>query len=183
MKLLGERIKRKRETMQISLGELARRVGVSASALSQIENSKSVPTIVTLKAIAESLHTSVGELIGENEAITKNPLVRFEEKTLAGNNESGTTVYLLSNPGNLKQMETCLLQFNEGANGDDIMRLHPGQEFCYVLQGELEFRLEDKKYILQKNDSFYFNSNREHSVRNRANGITQVLWIITPPES
>lgn len=154
MKLLGERIKRKRETMQISLGELARRVGVSASALSQIENSKSVPTIVTLKAIAESLHTSVGELIGENEAITKNPLVRFEEKTLAGNNESGTTVYLLSNPGNLKQMETCLLQFNEGANGDDIMRLHPGQEFCYVLQGELEFRLEDKNTFFRKTTAF-----------------------------
>ncbi|NLE31941.1 MAG: helix-turn-helix transcriptional regulator, partial [Bacteroidales bacterium] len=48
MKRIGERIKKKRELMNLNLNELAERVAVSASALSQIEKSKSFPSIFTL---------------------------------------------------------------------------------------------------------------------------------------
>ncbi|NCC62412.1 MAG: XRE family transcriptional regulator, partial [Verrucomicrobiae bacterium] len=53
MNRIGERIKRKRELRNLNLGELAEKVGISASALSQIEKSKSFPSIITLKSIAK----------------------------------------------------------------------------------------------------------------------------------
>lgn len=182
MKLLGERIRRKRETLHMQLNELAKKVGISSSALSQIENAKAFPSIVTLKTIADSLHSTVGELIGENEVLTKNPLVRFDEKSFVEENGSGASLYLLSNHGNNKQMDTFLIEFQKGADSNNIMDKHPGQEFCFVLKGELEIQLEDKKYILQEKDSFYFNSNRKHFAKNNGTTTTHVLWIVTPPK-
>ena len=182
MKRLGERIKRKRESMHMQLNDLAKKVGISSSGLSQIENSKSTPSIVTLKTIAENLHSTVGELIGENEALTNNPLVRFDEKKFIEKNESGATIYLLSNHGNNKLMDTYLIEFEENSDSLNLMKIHPGQEFCFVLEGELEIQLENKNYILRKNDSFYFNSGRTHKAQNRSKGLTQIIWVVTPPD-
>ncbi len=181
MQLLGERIRRKRESLQMQLNDMAKKVGVSSSALSQIEKAKSFPSIVTLKAIADSLHTTVGDLIGENE--TLEPLVKFANKSFVEVNESGASLYLLSNHSNNKLMDTFLVEFPAHSNSSDILKNHPGQEFCFVLEGTFEIKLEDKVYRLQKNDSFYFNSNRQHSVHNVSNGVAQLIWIVTPPGS
>lgn len=183
MKLLGDRIKRKRESLHMQLNELAAKVGISSSALSQIEKAKAFPSIVTLKSIADNLYTSVGELIGENEVLTNNPLVKFDQKSFVEKNESGASLYLLSNHGNGKQMDTFFIELEPGAETRGIMKNHPGQEFCFLLKGKLEFVLDDKRYVLEKNDSFYFNSGRMHSVRNLSKGNSQFLLIVTPPDS
>ncbi|HZH72488.1 MAG TPA: XRE family transcriptional regulator [Mariniphaga sp.] len=182
MKRLGERIKRKRESLHMQLNELAAKVGVSASALSQIEKAKAFPSIVTLKSIADNLYTSVGELIGENEVLTNNPLVRFEDKSFVERNASGATLYLLSNHGNGKLMDTFLVDIEPGGSVEGIMKNHPGQEFCFLLKGRVEFNLDDKTYLLEKNDSFYFNSGRSHFVKNLSKRNSQFLLIVTPPE-
>lgn len=182
MKRLGERIKNKREKLHMRLNELAKKVGISASALSQIEKAKAFPSIVTLKSIADNLYTTVGELIGENEILTNNPLVKFNEKSFVEKNESGTSLFLLSNHGNGKQMETFLVEFEKNGGSEGIMKNHPGQEFCFVLSGKIEFTVDDKIYLLEEKDSFYFNSARQHNARNVSPGKSQIIWIVTPPE-
>ena len=79
MRRIGERIKRKRDLLNLQLNDLARKVGISPSALSQIEKAKAFPSIITLKSIAENLHTTVGELIGENESLSNNPVVHKDD--------------------------------------------------------------------------------------------------------
>lgn len=183
MKRLGERIKRKRENLHMQLNELAAKVGISSSALSQIEKAKSFPSIVTLKSIADNLHTTVGELIGENEILTNNPLIKFDQKSFVEKNSSGASLYLLSNHGNGKQMDTFLIDLEPGANSTGLMKSHPGQGFCFLIKGKVEFMLDEKKYLLEKNDSFYFNSGRPHFAKNVARSNTQFLLIVTPPEN
>lgn len=182
MKRLGERIKRKRESMHMQLNELASKVGVSSSALSQIEKAKAFPSVITLKSIADNLYTTVGELIGENEVLTNNPLVKFEQKTLVEKTETGASLYLLSKHGHGKQMDTFLIDFESGATSERVMKEHPGQEFCFVLKGKIKISLDDKDYVLEKNDSFYFNSARPHVVKNISKSNSQIILIITPPE-
>ena len=80
MKRLGERIRRKRESLHLKLNDLAGKVGISSSALSQIEKAKAFPSILTLKSIADCLHTTVGELIGENETLSKQPQIKYADK-------------------------------------------------------------------------------------------------------
>ena len=181
MKRLGERIKRKRENLHLQLNELASKVGVSASALSQIEKAKAFPSIVTLKTIADKLHTTVGELIGEHEALSNNPLMRFDEVSFVEENESGCSSYLLSNHGTSKQMDTLLLKLAPGANSDGILKPHPSQSFLFVLSGHVSVKLDENSYHLNQNDSFYLNSNRPHHISNMSNHESQVIVISTPP--
>lgn len=181
MKRLGERIRRKRETSHLKLNDLARKVGISSSALSQIENAKAFPSILTLKNIADSLGTTVGELVGENETLLNKPLIKNDQKKFVQENESGTKVYLISHHDPHKQMETYLIEFAPGSDSEGIMTNHPGQEFCYIVEGKLAIVLDDKPYILEVGDSFYFNSNNAHNAQNIINGTTKVVWIVTPP--
>lgn len=181
MKRLGERIRRKRESAHLKLSELAGMVGISSSALSQIEKAKAFPSILTLKSIADCLHSSVGELIGENETLSKQPQIKYADKKFVQENESGAKLYLLSHHDPLKQMETYLVEFVPGSDSKGIMSSHPGQEFCYVLEGQLEFSLEGKNYRLEANDSFYFNSNILHAANNKSNNTARIIWVVTPP--
>lgn len=180
MKRLGERIRRKRESLQMQLSELSKRVGVTPSALSQIENAKAFPSIVTLKSIAESLYTTVGELIGENETLNNNPLIRSNEKKFVKSNVSGTRQYLLSHHDQLKQMDTYLLVFKPGSDSDEIFTEHPGQEFCYLLRGELTMGIDDDRYRMFPGDSMYYNSARFHFAKNENIDDAELIWITTP---
>ena len=181
MKRLGERVRRKREALHLKLNDLSNKVGISPSALSQIEKAKAFPSILTLKNIADCLHTTVGELIGENETLSNQPLIKDAEKKFVKENESGTKLYLISHHDPLKQMETYMVEFGPDSDSDGLMTSHPGQEFCYVIKGRLEIHLDGKLYILEKGDSFYFNSNIEHKIINNKNGTTRIIWVVTPP--
>ena len=181
MNRLGERIKRKRESLKMHLSDLSKKVGITASALSQIENAKAFPSIVTLKTIAESLYTTVGELIGENETLTKNPLIKSGELKYVKVNTCGTTLFLLSHHDYGKQMEPYMLKFIDNSDSSEIMSEHPGQEFIYILEGKLLMTLENNQYVLEKGDNFYYNSNIRHHIKNIGNTSATILWIITPP--
>ena len=180
MQRMGERIRKHREGQALQLSAMAEKIGVTVSCLSQIENGRAFPSIITLKKIADHLHTTVGELLGENETLMKNP-VRANEKKFVKVNESGAELYLISHHDQNKQMETYYLKLGKDADSLDIMTRHPGQEFCHLLVGRVEFILNDNKHILKKGDNIYFNSNIAHSVRNISSGISKLLWMITPP--
>lgn len=163
------------------LSELSRKVGISASALSQIENAKAFPSIVTLKRIADSLYTTVGDLIGENETLTRNPLIKSDEIRFVKINASGTSLFLISHHDSGKQMEPYMLKFTENSDSSEIMHEHPGQEFIHVLEGKLLITLENTQYILEKGDNFYYNSNIPHGIKNTGPFPARVLWVVHPP--
>src|SRR5512147_462055 len=106
------------------LSELSKKVGVSVSALSQIENAKAFPSVITLKTIANSLHTSVGDLIGEFEDLTKNPLIKADDTKFVKSNSQDTRLFLLSHHDNAKQMEPYLIKFPAASDSTDIMAEH-----------------------------------------------------------
>lgn len=179
MKRLGERIKKKRENQKIQLNDLARRAGISPSALSQIENAKATPSIVTLKNIAECLHTTVGELIGENENLSQNPLITREEIKFIEKNDSGSELYLLSNHDPLKRMETYLIRFVEQSDIEGLFSNNRAQAFCFVNEGTFEFYLDEVNYHLKKGDSFYFDTVLSHRVRLTEAERGELVWVTT----
>jgi transcriptional regulator with XRE-family HTH domain len=181
MNRLGERIKRKREILNMPLSDLSKKVGISVSALSQIENAKAFPSIITLKTIADSLYSTVGELIGENETLTKNPLIKAEDSKFVKVNDSGTRLFLLSHHDSGKQMEPYKLIFIKNSDSSEIMSEHPGQEFVLVLEGKLLMILDNNQFILEKGDNFYYNSNIPHSIKNIGESSAKIMWIVTPP--
>jgi transcriptional regulator with XRE-family HTH domain len=181
MNRIGERIKKKRELLKLHLNELAEKVGISSSALSQIEKSKSFPSILTLKSIAENLHTTVGELVGENESLGNNPVVCQKDIKYIDQNKSGTIIYHLSNHDLNKQMDPYLIRFAKTSGIEGFFNNTYGQIFCHVLSGEVRFDLEGKSYLLKQGDNIYFNAKIRHDAINNYDGVSELLWVQSPP--
>jgi transcriptional regulator with XRE-family HTH domain len=181
MDKMGKRIKKQRESIGLQMKELSVKIGVTPSLISQIENGKAYPSIVTLKKVAEALNTTVGELIGENEGIVQKPVLKKSERRFAKENGSGTSSHLLSNHHPSKQIEPYIIEFQKGSDSHEIMTSNfPGQEFCFVLKGSFEAEVNQHSYKLNEGDSFYFDSSQTHIFKNTSDKKSQLLWVITP---
>ncbi|HNS32331.1 MAG TPA: XRE family transcriptional regulator [bacterium] len=181
MKTVGVNIKRLRQDKGITLREIARRLDVSASFISQVETGKASPSLSTLKNIADVLSTTVGNLIGEGQGVSDNPVVRASERKHMQKVGEGIRFYLLTSQDANKQMEPLLFKLDEKATSGDASYRHFGQEFVLVLKGTVEISLNDISYVLKKGDSIYFNSSIPHSFRNTGRGEAEAIWVVTPP--
>ncbi|MBF0511353.1 MAG: helix-turn-helix domain-containing protein [Candidatus Omnitrophica bacterium] len=179
---IGVSVKRLREEQGITLRDLSKDVGVSPSFLSQLEGGKASPSLATLKAIADALQTTVGNLIGDSTAQGGEKLVTTEDERKAFKQSGdGIQMYLLSEPNPYKQMQPLLFKLGHNAVSGENSYVHYGQEFVLILKGALEISLADKTYYLKKGDSIYFNSSTPHSFKNLHKGETEALWVVTPP--
>lgn len=179
MDLMGERIRKRRESLNIQAGDLASSIGVTASLISQIERAKAFPSILTLKKIADALHITVGEIIGEQSNLNAHPVVAHSEKKFVKQNKTGTSSYLLSHHDQSKIMDPFLLDFQENGDSSDIMTTnYPGQEYCYVLKGRFDVIIGTTKYQINEGDSFYFTSNESHLFTNTSEANSQLLWVV-----
>lgn len=179
MDRIGVRIKRKREELQMQMNDLAKRVGISPSALSQIEKAKAFPSIVTLKHIAEHLNTTVGELIGENEVMPDEPVFRCEERLLIKKNVSEAQLYLLTQHDVKKHISPMLITFEQGSDSRELFTHFSGFMYAYLSKGELLFEIDNKSYVLQVGDGIYFNTKRNFRLENIHSGKSELLCVTT----
>ena len=77
-------------------------------------------------------------------------------------------------------MEPILITLAPGGKSD-LDEPHAGEEFGYVLEGEITLKLNNKKYKVKKGDSFYYLAHVQHQIENNTNKKALVIWISTPP--
>ena len=184
MERLGERIKERREAFGFSLGELSKAAGVSTSLLSQIEHKKASPSLNTLKAIANSLNTTIGALVGEKEIINRNPVIRYNKKKLIKQTEYGALLYQVSDYSLVQSMETYFVRLENQGNCKGLTNsTRHAQEFCYILSGIIEISVNGKLHVLNQGDSIYFDSNELESIVNMQSGVSDFLWMIAPDKN
>jgi uncharacterized cupin superfamily protein len=66
-----------------------------------------------------------------------------------------------------------------GCSQEDLE--HEGEEFGFVLEGQVELTVAGRHYQLGAGDSFHFRSERPHAYRNTGTAVARILWINTPP--
>ncbi|MFH1856896.1 MAG: XRE family transcriptional regulator [Candidatus Omnitrophota bacterium] len=181
MRIIGINVRINREEKKITLRELSKKAGVTASMLSQIETGKVSPSLLTLKKIADVLGTTIGALLGEKDEISRSPVSRVDERGALTSVGNGIKVSLLTAKDCNKQLEPLIFRLDPNASSGKSSYKHFGQEFVFITKGAMEITLSDKKYVLQKGDTIYFNSNIPHRFKNVYAGITEVLWVVTPP--
>lgn len=177
LKSMGQRIREMRRNQDLTLSDVARMTGLTESLLSQVENSKTSPSITTLLAIARALNTQAGAFFETGDE-AGGPVVRRSSRNLS-KTASGVNYYLLT-PG-LKEMpmEVLFCEFYPRADTETIR--HEGVECGVVISGKLEVILEGQVYVLNAGDSITIESTRPHRVRNLADGISTAIWIDSPP--
>ena len=172
---VGSHLRRLRAKRRLSLAQVARAVGISVGFLSALERSQMTGSVGTLRKLARFYKTNILDFFdatgpssrqvqpGQRKVLEAGPGVRME--LLAW----GNTV-----------MEPHLFRVApEAGSGDSYA--HEGEEFLYVLQGELTITLAKEAYQLKAGDSFYFESATPHHWKNPGRAETWVLWVNTPP--
>lgn len=178
---IGDRIKRCRNEKGLSLRDLAIMVDLSASFLSQIEQGKASPSIENLKKIANSLDVRVSYLIEDEEVKKNSDVIKKEERRYVESIDSNTKIALLTSSNIEKNMEPILYEIGPGGESGRNYFNHPGEEFIFILEGNLDVYIEDTIHSLKEGDSLYFKSTENHRFKNNTDKLTRAIWVVTPP--
>ena len=173
---VGGRLRRLRSQRGLSLERVARAVGVSTGFLSALERGHMSASVATLRRLARFFGASILVLFEPPKA---NPhRVRpGDRKVLDTGNGVRMELLAWGNP----IMEPHLFTIAAGAGSGEAYS-HDGEEFLYILRGQLEIGLKGgQKHRLRVGDSFYFESHKPHHWRNPGKTVAQILWINTPP--
>ncbi len=180
---VGGKLRRLRERNGLTLVEAAGRAGVSAGFLSSIELSRANASIATLHRLTAVYDTTVLQLF---EAVPQPvSLVRAGERK-AIETDSGVRMELLS-PGS-KMLECHLFRISPG-DGSNGAYSHEGEEFIYVLSGNLEIWLDEMEChllqegdcLIQEGDCLTFKSHLGHRWLNPSTEDAVLIWVNTPP--
>lgn len=197
---VGGLIRRERERQGVSLRELARRVGVSPSMMSQVETGRTRPSVSTIYSIAAELGLSIDALLSEEaavsdpvalaashvrqdvgaaaEAIPASQLVRPEQRRKL-ELESGVTWELLSDllP---HLVDFMLVTYEPGGRSSSSGKLtrHAGTEFAYLLRGTLKIQVGFNEFILRPGDSMAFDSSEPHLLVNEGTEPAVGIWFV-----
>ncbi len=167
-KHIGERIKRLRLKKSMGLVELGRHTGLSASFLSQLETGRVVPTLRTLARIAMVFGKDLSYFF-ETEPHTVFRIHKKGERVRLPQTGVDDPTYYFESMGFMvpdRQLDPYYAEFIPVKKPVPIQsHVHPGYEFLYVLEGELEIRHGEKPHVLEAGDGVYFDASTPHSYR------------------
>ncbi|MBY6090982.1 helix-turn-helix domain-containing protein [Pseudooceanicola sp. 502str34] len=179
---LGERVQALRKRAGLTLNDLAGRAGISASAVSKIENGQTSPTYETLLRLALGLGVDVAELFG---GAAESPVNGRRTITRAGQGAVQSTPQydyrMLCTELATKAFNPLLTKIRARSIAEfDGLQSHRGEEFFYVLDGEVELHTEHYAPVrLGVGDSSYFDSAMGHALISVSAQEATVLWIAT----
>jgi len=172
---IGVRLRQLRAQRGLSLSQVARSVGISVGFLSALERSHMCASVATLRKLARFYKTNILDFFDLAGSNTR--LVRPEKRRVL---EAGPGVRMELLAWGNTVMEPHLFRIAPQAGSGDSYT-HDGEEFLYVLRGQLQISLNQEEYQLRSGDSFYFESTTPHRWRNPGRSETWVLWVNTPP--
>jgi transcriptional regulator with XRE-family HTH domain len=177
-KRLGERIKHLRTKKGMGLVEVGRHTGLSASFLSQLETGRVVPTLRNLARIALVFSKDLSYFF-EPEPKTLFRVQRAKDRIRLPQSGTDDPVYYFESLGYLvpdRQLDPYFAEFLANVKPRRAHQ-HPGCEFLYVLEGELEIVHGESKHVLAGGDAVYFDANTPHSYCNAGEAPAKALIV------
>jgi DNA-binding transcriptional MerR regulator/quercetin dioxygenase-like cupin family protein len=172
---LGSRLRQLRTKRGLSLARVASAAGISVGFLSALERSHMSASVGTLRRLARYYRTKILDFFDPPKLNSR--LVRPSQRKVL---EAGPGVRMELLAGGNAVMEPHLFRIKPRA-GSGESYAHEGEEFLFVLRGELKIALAGEEYHLKRGDSFYFESSTPHRWKNPGSSETWLLWVNTPP--
>ncbi len=171
---LGKKIKDRRILLNLTQEELADRCELTKSYISQLENNKTSPSLETLTNILEILGTDLSSFFAKEE---ESPIVFNNNDYYVCDYEGYKITWLVPN-SQIQAMEPILISLDEKQKTTEDMP-HNGEEFGYVLDGEIYVVYGTIKKRVKKGESFYFKTDRMHYIESIKK--SRVIWVSCPP--
>jgi transcriptional regulator with XRE-family HTH domain len=184
---VGGRLREERERCGISLRELARRVGVSPSLVSQIELDRVNPSVSTLYALVTELGMTMSEVFGDARPEEPGVRDRVGGKGLAERPETRRVIDLSSGvrwerltPHSDPQVEFLYVVYPVGAEScpEDGLITHGGREYGYVTSGTMGVRVGFDEYELGLGGSIAFDSSSPHRLWAIGDEPVHAIWVV-----
>jgi transcriptional regulator with XRE-family HTH domain len=186
-KTVGEKIKQIREMKKVSIEELAERSGMEISLIQKIEQDKNVPSLAPLIKIARALGVRLGTFLDDSDSYgpvvvrsgEHHKGVRFTSQTSEAREHLNFFSLAFDKAG--RNMEPFIVEIEPGTKSDYMLSSHEGEEFIYVLEGEVEINYGKETYQLSKGDSIYLDSIVLHNVHAGNNQPAKILAVVYAP--
>lgn len=174
---LGKRLRARRKAIGKTLQQVADESGLTVGFISQIERNISVPSLASLYNVAKALETSVDSFLSQT-PIRHHSIVSHSGERPLYNVGSPERYYEFLERGFPDAMLNAALTHVPPGYVSEIM-IHEGEDFLYVVSGEMIYEVDNETYHLKAGDTLHFQSNRPHRSRNEGNVHAVELWVGT----
>lgn len=176
---LGTLLRQRRKAIGMTMKEVAKQAGLTEGFISQIERGISTPSLMTLYNVANALGTSIDSFLKQAPQHEHSIISRAGSRR-GYNIETPERVYELLEhgfPG--AQLNGCITHIPIGYTSE--MTSHEGEDFLYLIEGELIYEINGKEYHLKAGDTLHFPSSLPHRARNVGSIPARELWVGTTP--
>ncbi len=186
---IGSKIKGLRETKNLSIEEIAERSGLSVEQINSIENDQNLPSLGPLIKIARALGVRLGTFMDDNDAL--GPIVcraadREKDSSISFSNDATDArkhmeYHPLAQQKAGRHMEPFVIDINPEDSPNFQLSAHEGEEFIYVMQGEIELVYGKDTYHLNQGDTIYYDSIVKHHLHGAPGKSAKILAVIYIP--
>jgi transcriptional regulator with XRE-family HTH domain len=167
---LAKKIKELRLSRNMTLQQVSELAGFSKGLLSKVENCVISPPIATLAKLAGALDVPIGEFFESEE---KDPQLVFfpknKRRLTRGRRSSLNYIYELLAPGRRRRDMEPMTVSIDGRTYKFALQDHSGEQFIYLLEGEMDYIVADKTYSVRPDDSLYFDASQPHGPKLQRN--------------
>ena len=174
---LGNRLSSLRKRKKMTLDDLSAKSGVSKSILSQIERDLSNPTVTTISRISEALGEKLSDFFSKIEVGEENSIESSKETPSITSKDGLCDLNILGAGETVNWLQWYILEMKPKGILDSGSHGPKTFENLTVIEGQIEVSCGESKEKLSKGDTFRFQSNRDHTLKNISKQKAQVLMV------
>ena len=187
--VIGAKIRGLRETKNLSIEEIAERSGLTVEQIESIETDQNLPSLGPLIKIARALGVRLGTFMDDNDDL--GPIVtraadREKDSSISFSNgavdaRKHMEYHPLAQQKAGRHMEPFVIDINPEDSPEFQLSAHEGEEFIYVMQGEVEIVYGKETYKLGEGDSIFYDSIVKHHVHGAPGKSAKILAVVYIP--
>jgi electron transfer flavoprotein alpha subunit/transcriptional regulator with XRE-family HTH domain len=170
----GEKIGKLRQAQGWSIENLAEATGQTPDFIGQVESGEISPPVSFLLRLSAALGVDPGTFLHKEEqaAIQDHRVQAFVKRTRSYSYQTLT-------PGAEKShLRAFMVTIESHRDHKPVEYRHEGEEFIYVMAGDLELTLGGKIHVLKKEECIHFNSDIPHKLKSLSSEPTRCLVML-----
>ena len=185
---LGKKIKQIRENHEMSVEELAAQSQCSSEVITSIESGDLIPSLTPLIKIARALGVRLGTFL--DDAPQTGPVMARKGESeqvihFSGKEDhpdtSALDFYPLASGKTDRHMEPFIIDVHPPGTEEHKLSSHEGEEFIYVMDGEIEILYGQERYLVPAGDSIYYDSIVPHDLHAYGSNDAKILAVVYTP--
>ena len=174
--MIGKKLNTLRKSKSLTLQQVSNLSGLSVAFLSQVERELTSPSVSSLASIARALEVAPSFFFPP--PASNGLLVRSYARQPFHMDDAEVTYARLGGDFSQRSLEPLFVTYPPHYESEESS--HPGEEFYYILDGQLIILLENTSHMLNVNDSIHFSSETKHQLQNNREVPVHLIVVTTP---